>query len=122
MNAEFDSTDAAWKIRAAAFCATNSASVVWATNVLSFTTLAPLSPPVLSVGGVTITTGGPSFSITAAAGVKYRLDYKPALTNTNWSYGNWITNLSGNAQSMTLTNPSKASQPQCFYRLEVAWP
>jgi len=105
-----------------AFCATNSASVVWATNVLSFTTLAPLSPPVLSVGGVTITTGGPSFSITAAAGVKYRLDYKPALTNTNWSYGNWITNLSGNAQSMTLTNPSKASQPQCFYRLEVAWP
>ena len=104
------------------FRATNSAYHVWATNVLSFTTLIPPPTPVLPLSGVVVTTGVPAFSFTAAAGCKYRLDYKNLLTDAAWSYGPWSTNSTGSPQLMTLTDPTASSQAQRFYRLEVAYP
>jgi len=104
-----------------AFRGTNSAFGIWATNVQNFTTLALLAP-VLLASGVKMTNGAPSFTFTAASGVKYRLDYKNALTDTVWSYGLWNTNTNGSAQSMTLTDSSNAGQPQRFYRLEATYP
>lgn len=55
------------------FRATNAVDGLWATNVQSFTTLAPPVPPVpvLPVSGVKVTKGVLSFTFTAAAGVKY---------------------------------------------------
>ena len=106
------------------FRATNAVDTLWATNVQSFTTLASQSPPlpVLPVSGVRVTNGVPSFTFTAAAGCKYRLDYKNALTNGNWNYGPWTTNTTLNPLSMTLTDPSATNQPQRYYRLEAANP
>ena len=103
------------------FRATNSVSNAWATNVLSFTTLMPPPPPVLPLSGVVVTNGVPSFSFTAAAGCKYRLDYKNQLTDVAWSYGPWSTNSTGSPLWMALTDPTAASQAQRFYRLEVAY-
>jgi hypothetical protein len=104
------------------FRATNAVDTLWAPNIQSFTTLASVQPPtpVLPVSGVTMTNGVPSFTFTAAAGVKYRLDCKNVLTDTNWLYGAWSTNPTGSAVSMTLTDPTATSQPQRFYRLEAA--
>jgi autotransporter-associated beta strand protein len=108
-----------------AFRATNMNYSVWATNVLSFTSLAPPLPPPtpeLPVSGVKVTGGVPSFSFTAAAGCKYRLDYKNALTDADWTPGAWSTNSTGGALPMMLTDPTAAGQPQRFYRLEAANP
>jgi autotransporter-associated beta strand protein len=106
-----------------AFRGTNAGGSVWATNVLSFTTLTPIPPaPVLPVSGVNLTNGVPSFTFTAAAGCKYRLDYKNSLSDTNWMLGAWSTNATGNPLSMTLTDSSATGQPQRFYRLEAANP
>jgi hypothetical protein len=106
------------------FRATNAVDTLWAANVQSFTTLAPLPPPtpVLPVSGVRVTNGVPSFTFAAAAGVKYRLDYKNALTNGAWTLGPWTTNSTFSPLSMTLTDPSATNQPQRFYRLEAANP
>ena len=95
---------------------------MWPTNVRSFTTLAPPPTQVLPVSGVKVTNGVPSFSFTAAAGCKYRLDYKNALTDAAWTAGAWSTNSTGSPLLMTLTDPSAAGQPQRFYRLEAAYP
>jgi len=104
------------------FSASNSGYNVWATNVLSFTTLMPPPTPVLPLSGVVVANSVPSFSFTAAAGFKYRLDYKNLLTDATWSYGSWGTNPTGSLLPMTLTDPTAASQSQRFYRLEVAYP
>jgi hypothetical protein len=92
--------------------------------VQSFTTLPLPTPPtpVLPASGVAVTNGVPSFSFTAAAGFKYRLDYKNALTDTNWMLGAWSTNTTGGSLPMTLIDPSAADQSQRFYRLEAANP
>ena len=104
------------------FRATNALHTLWATNVQSFATLAlPVPTPVLPVSGVTISNGVPSFSFTAAAGCKYRLDYKNVLTD-GWTPGAWITNSTGSPLLMMLTDPSAAGQPQRFYRIEAANP
>ena len=97
---------------------------LWAANVQSFTTsVSPVPPtPVLPASGVKLTNGVPSFTFNAAAGCKYRLDYKNALTSANWSYGPWTTNSTLSPLSMTLTDPSATNQPQRFYRLEAAKP
>ena len=105
------------------FRGTNLAGNVWATNVQSFTTLAPVLPtPVLPVSGVTVSNGVPSFSFTAAKGCMYRLDYKNLLTDANWSYGAWSTNTTGGDLPMTLTDAMAAGQSHRFYRLEAAYP
>jgi hypothetical protein len=105
------------------FRATNALHTLWATNVQSFATLAlPVPTPVLPVSGVTISNGVPSFSFTAAAGVKYRLDYKDALTDA-WKYDlPWSTNATGSSVPITLTDSTSTGQPQRFYRLEAANP
>jgi len=77
--------------------------------------------PVLPASGVMTTNGVPSFSFTAAGGVKYRLDYKNTLTDAVWNYGPWSTNTSGGAVQMTLTDPSAGGQAQRFYRLEATF-
>jgi autotransporter-associated beta strand protein len=105
------------------FRGTNLAGNVWATNVQSFATLAPVLPtPVLPVSGVTVSNGVPSFSFTAAKGCMYRLDYKNLLTDANWSYGAWSTNTTGGDLPMTLTDAMAAHQSHRFYRLEAAYP
>jgi hypothetical protein len=105
------------------FLATNALDTLWATNLQSLTTLAVLPPtPVLPVSGVTVTNGVPSFSFTAAKDCMYRLDYKNALTDTDWGYGPWSTNSTGSPVTMTLTDLSAAGQSQRFYRLEAAYP
>ncbi len=104
------------------FRATNTADVLWATNVLNFTTLALPPTPVLPVSGVTIANGVPSFSFTAAARCKYRLNYKNALTDAVWTPGAWSTNVTGSSLPMTLTDPSATDKPQRFYRIEAANP
>ena len=78
--------------------------------------------PVLPVSGVTISNGVPSFRFVAAGGVKYRLDYKNALTDAVWGYGPWSTNASGGPLLMTLSDPSATGQAQRYYRLEAAYP
>jgi hypothetical protein len=85
---------------------------------------APAIPPVpvLPVSGVTVTNGVPSFSFTAAKGVKYRLDYKNALTDTNWMQSAWSTNATGSDAPMTLTDSTAPGLPHRFYRLEAANP
>jgi hypothetical protein len=106
------------------FRATNALDSLWATNVQSFTTLAPPVPPVpvLPVSGVKATNGVPSFTFTAAAGVKYRLDYKNALPDA-WIYDlPWTTNSTGSNVLMTLTDLTATDQPQRLYRLEAANP
>jgi hypothetical protein len=106
------------------FRATNAVSTLWAAKDLTFTTLgSPVPPPpVLQASGVTVSGGVPSFNFTAAAGCKYRLDYKNSLTDTNWVAGPWSTNSTGNPISIILTDPSALGQPQRFYRLETASP
>jgi hypothetical protein len=104
------------------FCATNVVDTLWAANVQSFTTLAVPPTPVLPLDGVTVTNGVPSFSFTAAAGCKYRLQYKNALTNAVWAYGPWSTNTTDSPLPMTLSDPTAVGQPQRFYRLEAAYP
>jgi hypothetical protein len=105
------------------FRATNTLDVLWAINVQSFTTLSPTPPPpALLASGVTISDGVPSFGFTASPGCKYRLDYKNALTDADWTVGDWSTNLTSGPLSMTLTDLSAVGQPQRFYRLEAANP
>jgi hypothetical protein len=105
------------------FAANNSQYGLWATNVQIFTTLTPTLPtPILPVNGVGVTNGVPFFSFTAAAGCKYRLDYKDTLADAAWATGDWITNATGNPLLMTLTDPSATGQPQRFYRLEAGTP
>jgi hypothetical protein len=106
------------------FRATNAVDTLWAANVQSFTTVALLPPPtpVLPVSGVKVTNGVPSFTFIAAAGYKYRLDYKNALTNGAWTLGPWTTNSTLSPMLITLTDAGATNQPQRFYRLEAANP
>ena len=85
--------------------------------------------PVLPVSGVTVTNGVPSFSFTAAAGCKYRLDYKNALPDATWLPviapgfplpDGWSATSTGGAMSLSDTNA--VGQSQRFYRLESANP
>ena len=69
-----------------------------------------------------MTNGVPSFSFTAAAGCMYRLDYKNALTDADWTLWRLEHQLDRRRLPMTLTDPSAAGQPQRFYRLEAANP
>jgi len=97
--------------------------VLWAANVQSFTTAAaPVTPPVpvLPPGGVGFSNGVPAFTFTAAAGCRYRLDYKNTLTDAAWSYESWVTNAAGSNLPVTLTDPDTAGQPQRYYRIEAA--
>jgi len=77
---------------------------------------------VLPVSGVKVTNGVPSFTFIAAAGYKYRLDYKNALTNGAWTLGPWTTNSTLSPMLITLTDAGATNQPQRFYRLEAANP
>jgi autotransporter-associated beta strand protein len=104
------------------FRGTNAGGNVWASNVQNFATLAPPPVPVLPVSGVTISNRVPSFRFVAAGGVKYRLDYKNALTDAVWGYGPWSTNASGGPLLMALSDPSATGQAQRYYRLEAAYP
>ena len=79
------------------FCATNktvsdvlltNVQTLWATNVQSFTTLAPLPPtPVLPGSAITMSGGVPSFTFATVAGYKYRLVYKNTLTDCRVAAG-----------------------------------
>jgi autotransporter-associated beta strand protein len=112
------------------FRAANTAYTVWATNVLSFTTL-PLPPtPVLPGSAITLSGGVPNFTFATAAGFKYRLVCKDTLTNVSWlpviatpSFplpDGWSATATGAPMSLSDTN--SAGQPQRFYRLEAANP
>ena len=114
-----------------AFRGTNAGGSVWATNVLSFTTLAAVPPtPVLLGSAITISNGVPNFTFGTTAGYKYRLVYKDTLTNTSWlpiiaapSFplpDGWSATSTGLPMSLSDTNT--AGQPQRFYRLEAAYP
>ena len=112
------------------FRATNTAYTVWATNVLSFTTL-PLPPtPVLPGSAITLSGGVPNFTFATEAGFKYRLVCKDSLTNVFWLPviatpgfplpDGWSATATGAPMSLSDTN--SAGQPQRFYRLEAANP
>ena len=112
------------------FRATNTTEVLWATNVLNFTTLASPPAPVLSGGAVTLSGGVPTFTFPTVAGYKYRLVYKNALTNVLWlpvisppdfpSPDGWSATATGTA--MSVTDSGVAGMGQRFYRLEAAYP
>ncbi len=112
------------------FRATNAAGVVWATNVLTFTTLALPPSPVLPGGAVTMAGGVPTFNFPTVAGYKYRLVYKNALTDATWQPvivppdfplpDGWSTTSTGTA--MSITDSGVAGMGQRFYRLEAAYP
>ena len=113
------------------FRATNTAYNVWATNVLSFTTLAPVPPtPVLLGSAITVSNGVPSFTFGTTAGYKYRLVYKNLLTYISWLPviappvfplpDGWSATSTGLPMSLTDTNAVGLSQR--FYRLEAANP
>jgi hypothetical protein len=104
------------------FRGTNALGSVWAANGQSFTTLALPPTPVLPPSGVVVANGVASFNFTAAAGCKYRLQYKNELTDAVWMYGSWSTDMSGSLLLMTLIDQSANGQPQRFYRLEAAYP
>ena len=113
------------------FRATNMAYNVWATNVLSFTTLAPVPPtPVLLGSAITVSNRVPGFSFATVAGYKYRLACKNALTGAVWLPviappdfplpDGWSAISTG--APMSLSDANAAGQPQRFYRLEAANP
>ena len=122
------------------FCATNrtvsnvlltNVQTLWATNVLSFTTLAPVPPtPVLPPSAITMSAGVPSFSFATVAGYKYRLVCNNTLTDVAWLPviappdfplpEGWSATSSGGPMSLTDTNA--LGLPQRFYRLEAASP
>jgi hypothetical protein len=107
---------------------------LWATNVLSFATLSVTSSvpptPLLPGGAITVTGGTPSFTFDTVAGYKYRLVYKNALTDSNWSPviappdypspDGWSAVSTGSP--MSITDTGTAGQPQRFYRIEVSNP
>ena len=109
------------------FRATNAVDSLWATNVQSFATLAPLTPPQLPGSAITITGGVPAFTFATVAGYKYRLAYKNGLTDAAWlpviappafpPPNGWSATSTGSPMSLTDTN--SAGQPQRFYRLEA---
>ena len=90
----------------------------------------PLTPPVLPGSAITITGGVPGFTFATAAGFKYRLTYKNALTAVTWlpviappnfpSPDGWSAVSTGSPMSLSDTN--SAGQPQRFYRIEAANP
>ena len=114
------------------FRATNVVETLWATNVLSFTTLAGGGPPVplLPRSAITVTGGVPSFTFATVSGFKYRLVYKNTLTSATWQPviappnfplpDGWSAVSTGSP--MSLTDTSAAGQPLRFYRLEAANP
>ena len=114
------------------FRATNAVYDVWATNVLSFTTLALPPTPAFSGGAITISGGLPTLQFDSVSGFKYGLDYKNALTNDAWrpviyepdypAPDGWRTNTTGGPLRMTITDTNAADQPQRFYRLKTAYP
>ena len=110
--------------------ATNSAGSIWATNVQSFTTLAPLTVPDFGGGGIALPGGVPSFTFSTVAGYIYRLTHKTALTDATWvpviappnfpPPNGWSAAATGSTMSLSDTNT--VGQPQRFYRIEVANP
>jgi autotransporter-associated beta strand protein len=113
------------------FRATNTAHTVWATNVLSFTTLPHVPPtPVLLGTAITVSNGVPNFTFGTTAGYKYRLVYKNLLTFISWLPviappdfplpDGWSVTSAGSP--MSLTDTSSAGLAQRFYRLEAANP
>jgi autotransporter-associated beta strand protein len=112
------------------FRATNTTEVLWATNVLTFTTLALPPAPVLAGGAVTMAGGVPTFNFPTVAGYKYRLVYMNALTDATWqpviappdfpSPDGWSATSTGTA--MIITDSGVAGMGQRFYRLESAYP
>lgn len=113
-----------------AFRATNELYDVWATNILSFATLALPPAPAFDGSAITFAGGAPSLHFSTVAGFKYGLDYKDALTNTSWlpvisspdfpPPDGWSAVSTGATMSITDTNA--ASQLQRFYRLKAAYP
>jgi autotransporter-associated beta strand protein len=113
------------------FRATNTANTVWATNVLSFTTLVAVPPtPVLPGSAITVSDGVPNFTFGTTAGYKYRLVCKDLLTYISWLPvivppdfplpDGWSATSTGAPMSLTDTNAVGLSQR--FYRLEAANP
>jgi len=112
------------------FRTTNTANTVWATNVLSFTTLPIPTTPVLTASAITVSGGVPAFTFATVAGFKYRLVYKNILTNISWLPviaptnfplpDGWSATSTGAPMSLTDTNAVGLSQR--FYRLEAANP
>jgi len=67
------------------FRATNAAFNGWATNVLSFTTLAAIPPePILSGDVMSFPSSVPSFGFSTVTGYQYRLVYKNMMTDVAW--------------------------------------
>jgi autotransporter-associated beta strand protein len=113
------------------FRGTNVGGSVWATNVLSLTTLRPPSPPPVLLGSaIKVSNGVPNFTFATTAGYSYRLVYKNTLTNTSWLPviappdfplpDGWSAASTGAPMSLSDTNT--VGQPQRFYRLEAATP
>jgi autotransporter-associated beta strand protein len=115
-----------------AFRATNAMDSLWATNVLSFTTLAQVLPPTPMLPGsaITVTGGVPSLSFDTVSGFKYRLVYKNKLPDAVWqpvlappSFAppdGWSATANGAPMSLSDTNAD--GQVQRYYRLETAKP
>ncbi len=112
---------------------TNS-QTLWAPSSQSFNTLSVSigtpPTPLLPGNAITVTGGTPSFTFATVAGYKYRLVYKNALTDANWSPvinppnypspDGWSATSTGAA--MTITDTGTVGQPQRFYRIEAANP
>jgi len=87
-------------------------------------------PPAPALGAVTRPGGVPTFTFATAAGYKYCLVYKNALTDSNWlpviappnfpPPAGWSATSTGSPMSLGDTNA--AGQRQRFYRLEAANP
>lgn len=113
------------------FRATNAASDFWATNVQSFTTLAPPPPlPLLPGSAITLTGGVARFTFAAVPGYQYRLASKGTLTDACWMPviappafpppEGWSAAATGSLMSLCDTNVP--GQSQRFYRLEASNP
>jgi len=112
------------------FRATNTTEVLWATNVLTFTTLALPPAPVLSGNAITFSSGIPGFTFATVAGFKYRVVFKTTLSDVSWlpviappnfqSPDGWSATSTG--APLSFSDAGAVGQPQRFYRIEAANP
>ena len=74
-----------------------------------------IAPPAPTAGGLTHESGRAAISFPTSPGVRYRLQYKDSITDTNWVDGPMIIG-DGNNQTIHDHNPAEAGR---FYRLRM---